>query len=119
MSENETQDFQPRSVMAILPEVRHGKLVEEFTAELADLIQHVITHQKAGELNLKLKVLPGKHAMNAVDIYDQLAVKAPKKSPVPTIFFSDEEGSATRNDPNQPELALKPVRGKVQSIKEA
>ena len=115
MSEN--KDFQPRSVMGILPEVRQGKLVEDMTYELASLIQQVISHQKAGELTLKLRVSPGKHAMNAVDIVDVMNVKAPQKTPMPTIFFADEEGSATRNDPNQHELNLQPVRGKVTNIK--
>lgn len=107
----------PRSFLAVLPEIRRGNLVQEVSEQLAELIQNVVVHQKAGELTIKLKVTPGKHAMNAVDITDAVTVKAPKATPVPTIFFSDEEGSVTRDDPNQPALDLQ-VRGKVTPIKQ-
>ncbi len=95
---------QPRGVMQILPELRNGDLVKELTAAIQDMAVAVETYQKGGEITLKLKYKPAQGSSNAIAITDELKVKIPTAPTRPTLMFTDESGSLTRNDPNQLEL---------------
>lgn len=95
---------QPRGVMQILPELRNGNLVKELTEAVQAIAVAVESYQKPGEITLKLKYRPGQGATNAIEIHDELKVKMPVPPKRPTLMFTDESGSLTRNDPNQLEL---------------
>lgn len=103
--EDNNQNMQRRSALAMLADMRAGEFVADLTEKLADLTTDVIAHQAAGKLTITLSLKPGP-AENALIVADDIKVAAPRARKQPTLLFSDEEGSLTRQDPKQHELDL-------------
>jgi len=96
---------------ATLQEIAAGAFHTRVSEQLQDLVTAVTDTGKKGSLTLTLTVAPIKpgNTTNLV-VTGTTAVKAPKSdddSPS-SVFFHDNSGNLTRNDPNQ--LAL-PLRG--------
>lgn len=78
---------------------------------LQEALMAVRTHGKAATITLSIKVEPMKSAKNQrlidepVMISMDAEVKLPKSGPEQMIFYTDDEGNATRNPP-QKELSL-------------
>ena len=106
-----------RSFMQVLPEIRQGKLVEDVTNAIAEVAQAVKATQKAGSVTITLSLKPGDSAENALVISDKIKSAAPQADKRPSLFFTDDEGALHRDDPNQHNLPLEPVRqvAKVES----
>lgn len=90
-------------------EQRNGALHEELSEELAALVKAVQDHGKAGSLSLTINVKPGAKGTRTLVVTDDVKVKAPKGDRPASMFFSDEDGNLSRNDPTQPELPLRRV----------
>ena len=77
----------------------HGELSDA----LHELVAAVTDTGKAGKLQLTINVAPMKKSGNGVLLVsDVIALKKPAPERKESLFFPDEHGNLTRNDPNQP-----------------
>jgi hypothetical protein len=95
---------QVRPFAAVLQELDRGRVHDEASTKLHDLINDVIDCEKDGTLTIKIKV--GPIAKNDVSV---LVVSAdvdsrPPKQPRTSAYFVDRSGNLTRRDPRQPEI---------------
>lgn len=95
---------------AWLQEQRRGNLHSELSEALAELAHACLEHQSGGEITLKIKAKPNKDGVS-LTFTDDIMCKAPKPDRGAAIFFADDRGNLTRNDPRQAELGLREVRG--------
>lgn len=96
-----------RPALDVMAELRAGRLHNELTEGLHELIQAAIDTGRKGELILKLTVDPKKvndYETPRIDIADQVTVKRPRRVSNPSIFFVTDEGAPVRTDPNQHEF---------------
>lgn len=86
-----------------------GRPHEQISAELHDLLAAVAEHGKKGSLIITVTVEPSKGHVDGgpLTIGIDSALKAPKASAPPAIYFVDADGNATRNDPRQMALDLR------------
>lgn len=91
----------------VVGEIRDGKLLEELTTALYDVMAAVRETRKAGGVKLAIKISPtGRDTVSIDAIYDTVIPKEPAPS---TTFFVGRDGSLHRNDPAQPRLPLREV----------
>lgn len=91
-----------------LIEQRGGVLHAEASEALADVVAAVMEHGKSGSLTLSVKVARNKDGVT-VTVSDDLKVKVPQGDRGAAIFFTDDHGNLSRNNPRQPELPLREV----------
>jgi len=99
----ETGEIQQAPVAAFLARHLNGRTDEELSAEFHTLLDAVRTHGKKGQLTITIVV---ESPANGVDsaplpIGVESAVKAPKPTPVKSLYFLDDEGLPVREDPRQ------------------
>ena len=93
MGLNTTTDFTD-----LLTELDNGRALQRISEEIAEVVDAVQEHKKAGEVTIKLKFVPeGKMAVVSV----QTTAKKPMEPYRSTIFFHGEAGSLHREDPKQ------------------
>jgi hypothetical protein len=88
-----------RPITDVLRDFRKGRLVDEATEQLAEIVRAATLHNKAGELTIKLKVKPTGHA--EVELVAAVSCKVPRADMPKAIFYADAEGDLHRNDPQQ------------------
>lgn len=96
MAKRDFQDF--------LSDVENGQFHSDLTTALPELMRKVRETGLVGDLTIKLRVKP---RGRQVDIIPSFTVKAPVRKPDPSVFFVDDDGNPSLNDPKQ--LALKVV----------
>jgi hypothetical protein len=97
-----------RPFAEFLQQQRRGLLHGELSDGLHDLLQAVKDTGKAGSLTFQIKVKPAaKGNAEQVLISDLVSVKKPAVERPESIFFLDDNGNLTRQDPRQQELPLK------------
>lgn len=94
-----------RSFTEVCKEVDKGRLLERLTEQLAEVVRSVKETGKIGELGLKLKIRSNGEAISVEAV---TAVKVPDVGIRTSLFFADDDGNLTRNDPKQAELDLRP-----------
>lgn len=88
-----------------LSNIDAGHVLEEAGTELMRLASLVAERQEPGELVVKIKVKP--HQANAHEFNAAIKVTEPKVEPFRAIFFRNDDGQLTRQDPRQRELPLR------------
>lgn len=80
-----------------------GRSHEEISAEFHKLLSAVNEHGKKGSLTITVNVEPPKGHIDGAPVVISIdsALKAPKASAPPSLYFVDTDGNATRNDPRQ------------------
>lgn len=96
-------DQQPAEFAAFLVGHLGGRVHEQVSEEMHTLLAAVAEHGKKGSLTLTVSVEPPKGAVDGgpLAIAVDTALKAPKAATPPAIYFVDDEGNPTRNDPRQ------------------
>lgn len=105
-------DEQPhvRPFGEFLQQQRRGALHGELSEALHELLQAVKDTGKAGKLTVTIGVKPAaKGNAEQVLVSDAVITKAPSVERPESIFFLDDTGNLTRNDPRQIELPLREV----------
>lgn len=91
-----------------LRDQRNGAAQAELTDHLAELVEAVSMHGKAGTLTLKITVRPaGSTGLGTVLVMDEVAVKKPQGERQEAIWFVDRDFGLTRHDPSQLRLQLR------------
>lgn len=85
-----------------LGQLRFGSLSDELTEALGKLTQKCAETGRAGELQLVLKLKPGKAGQ--IEITDDIKVKQPKEERGTSLMFCTPEGNLQREDPRQMSL---------------
>ena len=88
----------------IMRDVKKGRLVEEATAALADVVRAVDEVGKAGSVSITLTVKPGDGSEKT--LVATVKVNKPTKEIPAAIFFSDADGDLHRSDPRQQEMGF-------------
>lgn len=88
---------------AFVADFRQGSLASSLTDALAGLVRSVDEYDKAGELILRVKVVPEGDVKR---VTCDVAVKEPKAPAPVALYFSDDDGQLMRDDPNRPRLPL-------------
>ncbi|MFB7440202.1 hypothetical protein ACFC01_17895 [Streptomyces mirabilis] len=98
-----TTEAQPAEFAAFFVQHSRGEAHEQASTEFHELLAAVQEHGKKGSLTLTVTVEPPKGGMDGapVAISIDTVLKAPKASAPPSIYFVDDDGNATRNDPRQ------------------
>jgi len=100
-----------RPFTQFVQEQRRGALHQELSEHLAETVNAVMEHAKAGQVTIVLKIKPAGDGM--VQIFDEVKVRLPEGEKPPSIFFVDERGNVQRQDPRQAELPLRNIERKA------
>jgi phosphoserine phosphatase len=90
------------SFLTTLQQIREGALLQQLSDELQDVITSVVDHEKAGALQLTLKVKP--NGDRAVIISSSVKATQAKASVGDAVFYADTGGTLHRSDPRQGDI---------------
>jgi hypothetical protein len=93
-----------RLITDILREYRNGRAADVASRKMAELVQQVDETGKGGTLTITFKVKPEKGGGSQKTIACDIKAKMPELDLPEAVFFSDEEGSLHRSDPQQREM---------------
>jgi hypothetical protein len=81
----------------------NGRTAEGLSAEFHELLDAVRTHGKKGSLTITVVVEPPANGVDSapLPIGIESTVKAPKPTPVKSLYFLDDDGNPVREDPRQ------------------
>ncbi|MFB7589331.1 hypothetical protein [Streptomyces sp. NPDC056169] len=101
--ETSTDEQATAPVAAFLASHLNGRTDEELSRELHGLLEAVRTHGKKGSLTITIVVDPPANGVDSapMPIGVESTVKAPKPTPVKSLYFLDDEGQPVREDPRQ------------------
>lgn len=109
---------QPRSFMAVLAEINDGSVVEDASAQLADVTTAALAYGKTGKISIELTVSPvADLGDNALSIKHNIKAIVPQPDKRAAVMFSDDAGNLQRQDPNQGVLDLDGANQKVKRIR--
>jgi hypothetical protein len=98
---------QIRPALDVLAELRRGRAHAELSEALHELLQACKDTGKKGELVLRIIVDPkkvGEYETPRVEISDQITIKRPRRTVMPSTFYLTDEANPVRRDPNQDEF---------------
>lgn len=90
-------------VAAFLASHLNGRTDEELSTEFHQLLDAVRAHGKKGQMTITIVVEPPANGVESapMPIGVESAVKAPKPTPVKSLYFLDHDGTPVREDPRQ------------------
>ncbi|MFE1348174.1 hypothetical protein [Streptomyces sp. NPDC058757] len=90
-------------VAAFLASHLSGRTDEELSREFHALLDAVRAHGKKGQMTITIVVDPPANGVDSapMPIGVESAVKAPKPTPVKSLYFLDGDGQPVREDPRQ------------------
>ncbi|WP_327592497.1 hypothetical protein [Streptomyces chartreusis] len=103
MTIQQETEAQPAEFAAFFVQHLAGRSNEEISDEFHQLLAAVNEHGKKGSLSITVTVEPPKGHIDGAPVAISIdsVLKAPKASAPPSIYFVDDDGNATRNDPRQ------------------
>lgn len=93
----------------LLRELDKGRVHNELSEKLQELVEAVMTLRKPGTVQLALRIDAGK-GDDMVELTAAVTTKVPKQART-SVFFVDDEHNLSRNNPHQPYLPLSGVPG--------
>lgn len=100
------------SILTLLQNQRAGDAMSELSEKLRELTKKVRATGRKGKLTFELTVAPlSKGGGSAVCITDKVKLATPEIEPDMGIFYVEDDGSLSRNDPRQRELPLRSIDG--------
>jgi acetyl esterase/lipase len=90
----------------VLRELSGGEAYDQATDKLAEVVEAVVQHRKAGEFSLILKITPN---ADSVIVTETIKAKIPEATRGATVFFVTSGGALVRQDPRQQDLPLRTV----------
>ena len=102
----DTGEIQQAPVAAFLASHLNGRTDEELSTEFHTLLDAVRAHGKKGSMTITIVVDPPANGVESapMPIGIESAVKAPKPTPVKSLYFLDDDGVPVREDPRQTQL---------------
>lgn len=93
-----------RPITDVLRDIRKGRVVDQATEQLANVVRAVDRTGKPGEVTIKLTIEPEKGGGSQKTIGAKVTSKAPVEDLPKGLFFSNVEGDLLRSDPAQQEM---------------
>jgi len=95
-----------------LKQQRKGAFIEEFEEKFAELVHAVHDTNKGGKIRITLNLKPLKPGVEAetVTLDDDIVLTLPKADKKSSVFYTTQEGSLSRTDPNQMEMKLEVIK---------
>ncbi|MFF3843537.1 hypothetical protein [Streptomyces sp. NPDC001930] len=102
-TEHDTEIREQAPVAAFLGSHLNGRTDEELSQEFHALLGAVRAHGKKGSMTITIVVDPPANGVESapMPIGVESSVKAPKPTPVKSLYFLDDEGLPVREDPRQ------------------
>jgi hypothetical protein len=97
---NTAQAATVRPFADVLSEVNKGLVADEAATRLAELVAAVRETGKKGTLRLTIEVSPFSGNDDIVKVAGAVELRAPRAEAPASIFYPDEDGNLSRNDPN-------------------
>ncbi len=96
-------DEQTAPVAAFLASHLNGRTDEDISRDFHQLLDAVRAHGKKGSMTITIIVDPPANGVDSapMPIGVESAVKAPKPTPVKSLYFLDDDGQPVREDPRQ------------------
>ena len=91
----------------VLRDIAQGRLVEELTDHMNELVHACMQTGKQGEITIKLKLRPGKAQAPTMTVLHDVNVKAPDFDRPEQYFFVDRSNTLTVHNPDQHKLPLR------------
>lgn len=101
---HDDEEVHVRPFAEMLTILDRGAAHAEASRGLHDLVASVQAIGRAGGLTIAIEVKPLKGAKDQLILTAQVTVKLPKSDPTSQMFFVDNAGNLTRNDPRQLEF---------------
>lgn len=93
---------QVRPFAAVLRELDRGNVHDELSELLHELVEAVRETGKKGKIQLTIEVKPIKPGqVDTLVATASIAAAPPKGDPPTTVFFTDQTGNLTREDPDR------------------
>lgn len=92
-----------------IQEYKGGETLTELSDAIRSAVEAVKRVGKGATVSLDIWIEPT--GANAVSFAAEVSTKLPKDPPFKGVFFYDDNNNLFRNNPTQPDLALKTVEG--------
>ncbi|WP_416975619.1 hypothetical protein [Streptomyces sp. 4F14] len=101
--QHDTGEIQQAPVAAFLGSHLNGRTDEELSSEFHTLLDSVRAHGKKGSMTITIVVDPPANGVESapLPIGIESTVKAPKPTPVKSLYFLNADGQPVREDPRQ------------------
>lgn len=96
-------------IITTLTDQRKGKFLIEASEALADVVKACRATGKKGSVTIKLKIKP---TDQEIMVMDEIKTEIPKPDAAASVFYDDEEGNLSREDPNQGDLPFEIAQAK-------
>lgn len=108
----ENADTPDNSILTLLQNQRAGDAMTELSEKLRELTLKVRATGRKGKLTFELTIAPlSKGGGTAVSITDKVKIAPPDTEPEMAIYYVNDDGALSRNDPRQRELPLRDLGG--------
>lgn len=100
-----------QAFLDVLSQIRGGAALSDAAKDLQELVQAVRETGKPGKLTFSITVEPDKADEGVVTLQPDVTLKLPKRPRAKGIFYMDQHGNLTREDPRQLEMELQRKAG--------
>ncbi|MFQ3244985.1 MAG: hypothetical protein ACI9SP_001623 [Arenicella sp.] len=90
-----------KQALDVLRELEDGKVLNDLSVDLNELIRQVRHCNKAGSINLQIKINPVNNDTHNVTAEAAIKVSAPKLARKSTLFYTTPDCNLSRTDPAQ------------------
>ena len=110
---------QVRPFATVLRDLGRGAVIDEAAIHLQTLVKEVSDTGKKGRMTLVVEVAPMKGDVRALMVSARSDLKLPAGEPLAAVFFYDDDGNLTRDDPRQIALPLQEVPRENKELRQA
>jgi hypothetical protein len=93
---------QVRPFADVLRDLDRGRVADQASVSITDLVRSVIETGKKGRVTLHVEIEPWKGNAATLQVSARVDSRLPQDAPAAGIFFPDADGNLHRNDPSQP-----------------
>lgn len=106
-------------VTEILTKIRGGYALSKLNEQFAKVIEGVRESGKPGEITLTIKVTQDKDDAGIIKLKPVIKSKIPERELNEGIFFCDDDGTLSREDPKQLQMELERKQEREDAIAKA
>lgn len=100
--------MQQNDFIAMLLEMRSGKVAADVSAKLNELVDSIRDVGRGGKITLTLDIKPKRvdlhEGVKDVEVNYKIVLVKPERHRGASVFFIDPKGALTRTDPSQQEM---------------
>lgn len=93
-----------KPITDVLREMRRGRIVDDATEALTEVVRAVDATNKAGSVTIKLTIKPSKDGGTEKTLTASVSHSVPRPDLPDAVFFSNADGDLVRDDPDQRSL---------------